>query len=580
MVQEKAIFKSFQKIIFYFLLLASFFIATNTLAASLYFSPSSGSKQVGKNFTVSVYVSSADQTMNAASGDISVDSDTLQVVSISKSGSIFSLWAQEPSFSAASAKFEGIVLNPGYQGSGGKLLSITLKPKAAGDAEIRLTNGSVLANDGNGTNILTSLGSARFTIPDGTVEPTPAEPTPAVEVTDVPAAPRVTSENCSNPDGWCMGNDAKFSWVLPAGVTGVSIMGDHNPSTNPGTVSDGLMSNYTYTNVEDGTWYFHIRLRNSYGWGGITHYKFQIDTKKPDFFDLSLEEPIKAVDPRAKLFLNAKDSGSGIAKYEIKIDNEQPQAWVDDGKHIFTTNSLAPGSHTVVAKAIDVAGNFLTASLDIKVEGIEAPKITEYPEQITTGDTLIIKGQSYPDAKVSVYVQKEGSEPVKQFVRADTSGNFKFIFEGKLTDGVYAVWAEAENDHGAKSGPGDKVSIVVSQRAILRIGSLIISYLSVVITLLVLIFGLIFGVWYSWIRFFAFKRKVRREMGDIEKDIHKAFDILRDSARKQISNLEKIKLKRELTKEEARVLTQLKNQLNEAEELINKEVEKIERELK
>ncbi len=68
-------------------------------------------------------------------------------------------------------------------------------------------------------------------------------------------------------------------------------------------------------------------------------------------------------------------------------------------------------------------------------------------------------------------------------------------------------------------------------------------------------------------------------MNEVEKGIHKAFDILRESARKQVSGLEKVKLKRELTKEEGRILNQLKNQLNEAEEFINKEVEKIEREL-
>ena len=40
-------------------------------AANLYFSPSSGSYTVGDNFKVSVFVSSASKTMNAASGIIS-----------------------------------------------------------------------------------------------------------------------------------------------------------------------------------------------------------------------------------------------------------------------------------------------------------------------------------------------------------------------------------------------------------------------------------------------------------------------------------------------------------------------------
>ena len=580
MEETKTFFALLKKTIWGVLFFGSFFVATNTLAATLYLSPSSGSKQVGKTFTVSVYVSSADQNMNAASGEVDVDSDKLEVISISKSGSLFSLWAQEPSFSADSVKFEGIVLNPGYKGSGGKLISFTLRAKASGDAGVRLSNGSVLANDGNGTNILTGMGSARFSIEGASAAPVTEEPVAPVEVNGVPSAPKVTSKNCAGADGWCIGNDPQFSWGLPTGITGVSILGDHESNSNPGNQSDGIMSSHTYSDVEDGQWYFHIRLKNSFGWGPITHYKFQVDTKNPEFFDLTLAEPISALDPKAKLSVNAKDSGSGISKYEIKIDNEQPQTWVDDGKHIFISSSLAPGKHTVVAKAIDFAGNFLTASLDLTVDSMEAPKITDYPEQITAGETLIIKGQSYPDAKVTLYVQKEGSEAVKQFVRVDSNGNFRFVFEGKLSEGVYAVWAEAENDKGAKSRTSDKVSIVVSQRAILKIGSLIVSYLSVVVSLLALMVALVVLVWYSWTKLFALKRKVKKEVQEMEKDVHAAFDELRENTRKQVSTLEKVQLKRELTKEEAKILTQLKNQLNAAEKFINKEIEQIEKELK
>jgi len=107
-------------------------------AASLYFSPSSGTHAVGTSFTVSVYVSSADQAMNAASGVISFPSDKLSVESLSKSGSVFSLWVQEPSFSnsAGTINFEGIVLNPGFTGASGKAINITFKTKAAGSTRL------------------------------------------------------------------------------------------------------------------------------------------------------------------------------------------------------------------------------------------------------------------------------------------------------------------------------------------------------------------------------------------------------------------------------------------------------------
>lgn len=66
----------------------------------------------------------------------------------------------------------------------------------------------------------------------------------------------------------------------------------------------------------------------------------------------------------------------------------------------------------------------------------------------------------------------------------------------------------------------------------------------------------------------------------MEKTVHEAFDVLRENTRKQISTLEKVKLKRELTREEARILIQLRNQLTAAQKYINKEMEKIEKEIK
>ncbi len=137
-----------------------------TDAANLYFSPQSGSYAVGSLLVVNIYVESKDQAMNAASGFISFPSDKLQVVSLSKDGSIFSLWVQDPSFlnSAGMVNFEGFVLNPGFTGASGKILSVTFRVKAAGMAPITFSSGLVLANDGNGTNILTGMGNASFQI--------------------------------------------------------------------------------------------------------------------------------------------------------------------------------------------------------------------------------------------------------------------------------------------------------------------------------------------------------------------------------------------------------------------------------
>src|SRR5688572_433891 len=106
--------------------------------ASLFLSPNTGKYAAGKTFTVGVYVSSPAESMNAASGTIDFPADILQVTGLSKSGSIVSLWVQEPSYSNVngSINFEGLVLNPGFKGNSGKLLSITFRVKTANEAAV------------------------------------------------------------------------------------------------------------------------------------------------------------------------------------------------------------------------------------------------------------------------------------------------------------------------------------------------------------------------------------------------------------------------------------------------------------
>lgn len=135
-------------------------------AATFSFYPHSSTQNVGSTFTLDVSVESSDQAMNAASTTISFPKDKLEVVSVSKAGSIFSLWVQEPSFSNSSGTitFEGIVLNPGFKGESAKIISVTFRAKQEGGVNIKFLSGSILANDGTGVNILTSPGAATINI--------------------------------------------------------------------------------------------------------------------------------------------------------------------------------------------------------------------------------------------------------------------------------------------------------------------------------------------------------------------------------------------------------------------------------
>lgn len=547
----------------------------------MYFSPSSGSYAVGSPVTVNVYVSSADQAMNAASSVISFPRDKLEVSSLSKTGSIFTLWVQEPTFSnsAGTVNFEGIVLNPGFTGSGGKILSIIFKTKAAGNAPLTFSSGSALANDGKGTNILTGLGDANFSI--GVVGPGAPEIVTPAEVAGTPEAPAISSPTHPDPNKWYAVKEAKFTWDVLKDVTAVRLLVGRIPQVIPTITYTTPIDSKEITDLADGSWYFHVRLRNAKGWGGVSHFRFQIDTGKPTRFEIS-EVPRKdPTDPKPEFIFDAKDDTSGIDHFEIQIDGENPQIWQDDGSHRYEIAAIGPGKHILIAKAIDKAGNSLANSAEFTIQALWSPEITEYPRTLQSGEILTIKGKTaYPDGEVSVWLQRENEEARSATVKSDGKGKFIFTADEKLKDGIYKLWAEAIDERGAKSEPSEKVTIAVERPALLRIGSWAVGFLAVVVPLVALVLLLVYLTWHWWHKFATMRKRVKKEIREAEYTLHKAFDLSKEEIREQIKMLEKTKTKRQLTEEEEKIINRLKKDLDDTEKFVRKEIEDIEKEVK
>ncbi len=146
------------------LFISSFYVQEASASSDLGFSFNSGSYSVGDSINIKVVVSS-DKSINAVSGQVSFPKDILTLSSVSKNGSIINLWAQEPSYSnnSGTVSFEGIVLN-GFSGSKGVVLVLVFKGKALGTANLSLSKGSILANDGLGTEVISSRGKSIITI--------------------------------------------------------------------------------------------------------------------------------------------------------------------------------------------------------------------------------------------------------------------------------------------------------------------------------------------------------------------------------------------------------------------------------
>jgi hypothetical protein len=543
-------------------------------AATLYFSPSSGSYKIGQNFSVSIYVSSSDQAMNAVSGTVSFSKDKLSVVSLSKSGSIISLWVQEPSFSnsSGSANFEGIVLNPGFTGKIGKIITINFKVKSLGLAAVNFSSGAVLANDGKGTNILSGLDNANFELGEQA-----GESTTLSGAVGVPLAPKIFSPTHPDPEKWYSDSNPKFVWPVPSGITSIRLLHDKLSVSNPQIVYGSSVSEKELTDIKDGIWYFHNQFKNNNGWGAVSHFRFQIDTGKPDYFNIKEIERDDLTEPVAKFIFDSSDAVSGIDHYEIQIDSVNVILWQDDGSHVYETPVSEPGKHILIAKAVDRAGNFFADSIEFQINPLNPPKITDYPKSLQDNEILIIKGETeYDGAQIILWLQREKDETKTQTVKSDENGKFIFISEERLKEGIYKAWAEVVDERGARSGPSENISFIVQQSSLFRIGSWAVSFLAIIIPLIALIILLILLLLYAWRKLSRFRKKVEKEVHEAEHLLHKAFDLLREDIKEQIRIFDKVKTNRQLTKEEQAVIKKLKKDLDDTEKFIKKEIKDVE----
>lgn len=541
------------------------FRASAADAANLYFSPTGGTYSVGESMSFSLYVSSKDQAVNAGQGFITFPNDLLEVASLSKSGSIFTLWTQEPSYSnsAGTIHFEGILFDPGYTGGSGKLLTVNFRVKAPGSAIVEFSSGSVLANDGEGTNIVSGLGAARLTlVGEAALRP----PLPRADAVSVPFAPVLSSPTHPDPEQWYALNTVTFQWPLPQGVTGVNILADREPATDPGTKSDGLFSSYTFEDVDDGIWYIHVRLRNQHGWGPTTHQRFQIDTTPPSSFII---ERVPGEEPM--FFFKAESALSGISRYEIAFKGPETASdiWTDDGSHIYIVPTLKRGEYAMNVKAVDRAGNFLEASTSFESKELPTPVLTQFPQRMIPGDILTVGGTvGAPDILVRVWLEGSGGRTSFE-TKSDAEGRFEVIEAITLEDGIYRIWAESYVEAGKTSDPSDKKTCIVGHAAAVMLGRRYIGYLSVAVPMLGLI---LLDIWY---KLRIVHRVIRRDLRHIQKGSVKAFMRLKKAKEKQIRLLDRVATNRDLTKEEKQLLKYLHDHLAVADRFLEREAENL-----
>jgi hypothetical protein len=551
--------------------------------ASLYFSPSTGTHILNSKFTVSVKINSGGTSVNASQGSVSFDKSLLKVVGISK-GSIFNLWTEEPNFSnsAGTISFGGGIPRPGYSGSGGTICTITFQAIKLGAAHVNFSSGDILANDGKGTNVLTSLGSASFTISPAAEAPKPV-PGEAIKPITPPQdeaaynKPAIVSETHPDQNKWYKEKDAKFTWKLPSDAQGVSILFDQKEYSVPASVPDGLFNSKEYAVTEDGHWYLHVKVKDAKGrWGTAGHYRVNIDSAPPKDFSIKFKQD--DLNDWPSLEFSTSDELSGLDRYELIIDSlsATPIILTTD-INSYKLSNLEVGEHTAAIKVFDHAENIALSTINFSITSALTPIIANYSKELSPSDKFFISGTASPDNIINVYI-KENSQanPEAVSVKSDKEGNWFLVSEKEYANGQYLAWVEAINPNGLKSKQSAKVSFLVSPPVFTRIGSLVINYFTVLVSLLFIVVLIVFLL--IWI-FEVIRKKLKKETIEIEKVLEKNMEALKISVNEEIDALSKM-TKIELTKSKAIIKGRLEARINETNGDILKEVKDVEKLLK
>lgn len=385
-------------------------LCSTVFAAEVVVSPSTGSYGVGQTFTATIQVNPQAKSVNAVEAKFTFDATKLSVQSISKTGSVFSLWTTEPTFSNSAGTIEFGGGSPTPFTAKSNLVTVTFKTLAAGDGKLSVGSASVLAADGLGTNVYTGGAGGTYTVTQAVTPPPPAqedeEPAPAPEEEEEseaaitfgepPRAPEAGSTVFLDPDTWYATKNGLFTWETPFDIDelalDVSTSSEWTPLTKYKPPIDEIALNDTL--LDDGIQYLTLQYRNQVGWGAILHRKIMIDTIPPEKFTINVRA---GNSPTAfpLLTFDAKDTISGVERYELTIaDGEPVPITPDEAKLGYLLTNLVDGTYTVRVTAYDLAGNTTEASVPLLITSGWTPPLEVVDESsiwdIFTGKNLLI----------------------------------------------------------------------------------------------------------------------------------------------------------------------------------------------
>ena len=359
---------------------AFFIVSAQTLfAAQVAVSPSTGTYTVGQSFTVTLQVNPQGKSVNAVEAKATFDNTKLSVTGVSKTGSVFSLWTTEPTFSNSAGTIDFGGGSPTPFSARSNLITVTFKVLAEGTGNVGISSASVLAADGLGTDVYAGPANGTFTL-TAAAGPTTPEATPtekpeeddseaAITFGDPPRAPEAGSTVVLDPEVWYATKGGVFTWEVPCDVEELALDLSTSSEAEPTTTYDPPIEQVSLTEdmLEEGIQYLTMQYKNQVGWGAILHRKIMIDTVPPQEFKINVK-PGNSATAFPLLTFEAHDVTSGLDHYEMSIAGGEPIIITpDEAKIGYLLKDLEDGTYTVKVIAIDKAGNERESSVAVLI---------------------------------------------------------------------------------------------------------------------------------------------------------------------------------------------------------------------
>ncbi|TSC94030.1 MAG: Uncharacterized protein CEN87_699 [Parcubacteria group bacterium Licking1014_1] len=576
---------------YYILVFAFLFVllAHSASAAVIYILPEQGNFSRGETISIDVKIDSEGESVNAAQAKINWTASALEFVEASKDGSAFNFWIEEPVSSSASnsISFTGGTAK-GISGAALQVFKIKFKAMGAGTAEISISDAAVTASDGKGTNVLSKVKGASYRVglegiqpelPKSTTVPT-SQPVKverqAIVGQGLPQKPEIKVPQYSDEKQWhnYLGEVVAL-WNVPPDVTAVATTLNHSPNTVPYIAEKELTTGRSFGILEDGIWYIHARFQNNISWGPVAHYRIAIDTKPPLPFELSIPEGETTDNPAPIIRFKSSDALSGLKEYEIKIDDKEAIK-IPAAEFIgnFTLPLQPPGTHRVIVKAIDEAGNSVEDSIAIEILPIPSPTITFVTRELFLGEQqgLTVKGTGLPNINVLLRVEQvlargKGEVVAKRTAQTDDKGNWEFTFDNSLRNGRYVVTVQSQDERGALSLTVESQEILVKSKPIIQIGVFQLGMGgAALLLLLLLVLGFGSGVWFYKKR----QQKLSLRVEFAGSEITKIFKLIKADVEKLLEAF-----KTPTTGDDEYTLKQLRENITKMELYLKKGIEKI-----